>query len=149
MMRRTTRNAPEAGQGFEGNDQNTYKGEPIVMKTTAPRIAHAPDNEELASSRDSVLVTCVDESCAYFHQGHYADCRDPLFMHVFVGVTDPLFRVAVERLSTEDSWELSIEIRHEDMTPDQARRFSRALVRCSELAESLNAERQHRREVTG
>ena len=147
-MPTATKKALDAGQGIEGNDQNPYEEEPIAMKTTAPRIAHAPDNEELASSRDSVLVSCVDESCAYFHQGHYADRRDPLFMHVFVGVADPLFRVAVERLSTEDSWELSVEIRHEDMTPDQARRFSRTLVRCSELAESLNAERRHSGKAT-
>lgn len=147
-MPTATKKALDAGQGIEGNDQNTDKGDPIAMKTTSPRLANAPDNEELANSGDSILVPCVDESCAYFHQGHYADRRDPLFMHVFVGVADPLFRVAVERLSTEDSWELSVEIRHEDMTPDQARRFSRALVRCSELAESLNTERHHSRKAT-
>ncbi|QWS34041.1 hypothetical protein [Curtobacterium aetherium] len=147
MTRTATRNAPEAGQGFEGNDQNTYKGEPIAMKTTAPRVAHAPDNEELASSRDSALVPCVDESCAYFHQGHYADASEPLFVHRFVSVREEGFRVSVERFSTDDNWDLSINVLDEDLTPQRARLLARALVRCSDITESLNAERHHNAEV--
>lgn len=111
------------------------------MKTTAPRLASAPDNTELATSRDSILVPCDDESCAYFHQGHYADAFDPSCMHVFVSLAEPHFRIAIERLSSEDRWELSVDVLHEDMSPEQARLFSRGLIRCSELAESLNTER--------
>lgn len=149
MIRTATRNAPEAGQGFEGNDQNTYKGEPIAMKTTAPRIAHAPDNEELASSRGSVLVPCDDESCAYFHQGHYADALEPLFAHHFVSVREEGFRVSIERFSTGEDWDLSINVLNEDMTPERARLLARALVRCSEITESLNAERHTAVKVVG
>lgn len=111
------------------------------MKTTAPRLASTPDNMELSTSRDSALIACDDESCAYYRQGHYADFYDPLLMHIFVSVAEPHFRVAIERLSTDDRWELSINVLKEDMTPDEARLFSRALVRCSEIAESLNSER--------
>ena len=112
------------------------------MKTTAPRIAHAPDNEELASSRDSALVPCDDESCAYFHQGHYADASEPLFVHRFVSVREEGFRVSIERFSTDDNWDLSINVLDEDLSPERARLLARALVRCSEITDSLNSERQ-------
>lgn len=138
----STEAAPDAGQGIEGIDQNTYEGEPIAMKTTAPRIAQAPDNEELAASPDSVLAKCGDESCAYFHQGHYADATDPIFAHRFVRVAEEGFRIAVERFSTEDEWDLSINLLEEDMAPERARLFARALVTCSNIVDSLNAERR-------
>jgi hypothetical protein len=137
----STQNAPEAGQGSEGNNQNTYKGEPIAMNTTAPRLARTPDNPELATSSDSALAKCGDESCAYFHQGHYADAAEPFFVHRFVTVGEDGFRVAIERFSTEDKWDLSVNVLSEDMTPDQARLLARALTRCSEITEALNAER--------
>ena len=140
-MKSATSKAPDAGQGVEGIDQNTYEGEPIAMKTTAPRMAQAPDNEELATSPDSVLAKCGDESCAYFHQGHYADATEPIFAHRFVRVVDEGFRIAVERFSTDDEWDLSVNLLDEDMTPERARLLSRALRTCAELADSLNAER--------
>ncbi|WP_412148721.1 hypothetical protein [Curtobacterium flaccumfaciens] len=142
-MPTATKRAPDAGQGIEGNDQNTDKGDPIVMKTNAPRLAHTPDNVELATSRDSVLARCDDESCAYFHQGHYADASEPLFVHRFVSVREEGFRVSIERFSTDDNWDLSINVLDEDLTPERARLLARALVRCSEITESLNAERRH------
>jgi len=53
---------PDADQGIEGQDQNTYEEEPIVMNTTSPRIAHTPDNSEPATSRDIALADHGNES---------------------------------------------------------------------------------------
>lgn len=140
-MTPTKKNAPGGLHPAEGRDQNTYQEEPIVMKTTSPILAPAPDNEELATSGDSILVACDDESCAYINHGHWADRQDPLFVHHYVGVDDDDFHLVIQRLSVSPRYELSVEIRTEDMTPDQAKRFARVLTRCSEIADNLNAER--------
>jgi len=146
-MQLTTRKALDAGQGIEGNDQNTDKGDPIAMKTNAPRLAHTPDNVELATSRDSVLAKCGDESCAYFHQGHYADAFEPLFAHRFLSVSEDGFRVSIERFSTDDIWDLSVNVLEEGMTPERARLLARALNTCANITESLNSERRNSRKA--
>lgn len=126
-----------------GDDPNPYKEVKTEMKlTSAKRLATGPDNEELASSgARSVLVPCDEPDCAYVNHGHWADREEPLFMHQYVAVGDPKFRVAIGRLSCAEMWELSVEGRDEDMTPDDARRFARTLTICADITDTLNADR--------
>ena len=138
----TTKNAPSAGQGTEGNDPYPYKEVKTEMKLTSrKRLATGPDNEELASSgARSVLVPCDEPECAYVNHGHWADGEDPLFMHHYVAVGDPKFRIAIGRPSYSNTWEDSVEIWDEDMTPDEVRRFARTLTICADITDTLNAE---------